>query len=272
MYNVIEDIRSLKSILLDDDLTNMIPLNKVNVRLLGTPKSSNQLLSDTNPEDWERIYNNVVLSGGSLEGDLIILQDYGDHEGSLISYEETEVPREMLFLSDSGSIGHYQGKLYYFIIESNTLVGYKLSEHELGDLSYLYDKRPFDFLTYIGSWDNVYDQLVKFRLLINTSNDSGQIIEGDLGVTYSQIANPKHLESVIGFIKNESSNLGVVDTNKYLTNDYLIDNEFSYDSSTKEFKKLVDNEEIVIKYNNGYYLVNNKNIFTIDEVESLINK
>ena len=145
MYNIIEEINSLHCIVIKDSRAkdSFIPISELHVKCyyheFDLPVNEDKL------NEVDGIYNNITITSKLLNGELILLQDYGDHEG-LPPEDTIDIPRWLLY-ADNGSIGWYDGYLIYATIIGQDLTIHRLINYEKIDLNIIQDKRPFSMWT-----------------------------------------------------------------------------------------------------------------------------
>lgn len=249
MYHVIDDISSLKKIVFCDyynydDEDKVIPVKQLIVDLYGKKY--------TLPDDkdlslqWKGIYNNIIVTAPELEGEMIILQDYG--MGCSSKEEYYELPLDFLLSNNFPSLMWYNNSLWHCELDYNTqstLVCIRLCDYSKIDLNNINSKRPYNINLLVEKNYTLQSPLY-FNIRIYYNDKTDDLMLKALP-TYGELINPTVLQDTINTIA-EYGSFGKTNENteiEYLTRDYLVNKGFSYNADSKSWS----NGVITIKDN-----------------------
>lgn len=265
MYNIVEEINDLHNVIIKQSGKKdiFIPIKGLHVNCYN--REFDLPAHELDIEELSHIYNNLTITSNLLSSELILLQDYGDHEG--YGPENTiEIPRWLLF-RDNGSIGWYDGYLIYSAIIGQDLVVYKLTEYPKIDLSIIRDKRPFNMWTVTKIEANNAKVFVAVFLKSTDDNPNyNKWIFIDMHLTYEQLTAPGQLESLpIDFYYGDR----VATQDHFISRDLLVINGWSYNASNHYWYKDEVHiiEDGVTPINNYYHIDSGDYIFTMEELK-----
>lgn len=101
-------------------------------------------------------YENVEFTSEGLPTKVQILQDYGNHEGMLVNFDEIAVNENLIMIGNSlenESFGWFNGYLGFFVRFQSILCFYKILKHPELDFNKIRDKRPFNTAWYVKKDD-----------------------------------------------------------------------------------------------------------------------
>lgn len=152
MYNIIEDLQRIKEILVVD-LTSGLGTEAYHDSNIKTILLDDKTEVKLPGEQWKPLieihshtivgYQNIIVRNPSWPSEIIILQDYGNHEGanSPLSFDE-RVLLPCLMLG-SESVGHYDGSISIIYQVSERLYIFKICSDPIKpDIPKLSQKRP----------------------------------------------------------------------------------------------------------------------------------
>lgn len=187
MYNILQEINNLRYICIKRLGKEDKILSTEGVKCT-LPNVGSVILPTENTEIFDGYYQNLVLTGEYLNGELILLQDYGDYEGVPTG---EDIPRWLTFI-DNGSVGWYDNYLFYAGIIGNDLVIWELTECQKIDLNKIDTKRPFRFW-YIRNSDDSVEVDIKIRYNEKDGSIFDNWIVIPIPTTYKDLTTPSSL-------------------------------------------------------------------------------
>lgn len=268
MYNTVEELQGIHQILIEQ-------WDKDNIYL-----PSKGLIIDnyghkfTYPYNYQNdvddLYGNVTITGEQLASELVILQDYGDHECPPPE-NFIEVPRWLLYY-DNGSIGWYDGYLCYIAISDNRLIVSKLTEYSKIDINKINSKRPFNFKLLIPKDWKQEDKLIYYIELSIIDKDGHhdfRLIKFESHFTYGELIDPNRLNRLLILANYE---LGDSSDEIPLSRDLLVSLGFSFDHNSLKWSKgdKFITEDGIDPINNYYRTPKNEYLFTLTDLKKYL--
>lgn len=265
MYDILQEINNVQHIVIkyvDDE--RIIPFKDISCTLPGV---NSVTVPAEDVEVFEHYNQNLILSGGQLEGEMILLHDYGDYEGNPPG---EEIPRWLLFI-DGGSVGWYNGYLTYAAVVDNDLVVWMLKKYQKISFEGLNTKRPYRFWLLKGNSnsDNV-KAAIKISYYEYDPSFSDWIF-AEFPVNYNALTSPSHLFNISNkchFGPKKSTNIS------YLSRELLVYLGWSYNADKDQWSKnnvtLFDDSGC--SYNGCFRTNDMEYICTIEELNTYIKK
>lgn len=268
MYNTVEELQEIHQILIEQwDKDNIyLPSRGLTIDNYGH--------KFTYPYNYQNevddLYGNVTITGEQLASELVILQDYGDHECPPPE-NFIEVPRWLLYY-DNGSIGWYDGYLCYIAISDDKLMVSKLTEYSKIDINKISSKRPFNFKLLIPKNWKSEDKLIyyiKLSIIDKDGHRDFRLIKFESHFTYGELIDPNRLSRLL-ILANYK--LGDSSNEIFLSRDLLVSLGFSFDHNSLRWNKgdkfIV--EDGVDPINNYYRTPKNEYLFTLTDLEKYL--
>lgn len=258
MYNIIKELKNTSIIEFYDknkNFINSIPFTDITFSFIGLNKIHK--LQDFNEEI---AYQNIEIYSKNFNN-LIIFQDYGD-DSSNCPLDYDYLNRSLILPDNNSNLGYYNGNFVHIIISHDYVQIYDLFQYELPDLTTLNQKRPYTF-SIVTKDNNLY-----YYITLSTDKYFTKLYK--LNKTLKEVLSIKNVNGVLEGDTNNVS-LEVAKSNeKYITRDYLVYKNFSYNNGiwTNGFITLTDignKPPLFLKYNNEF-------IFKKEELNNLLTK